>query len=1269
MPCRGFSLPGMFLVHHPMKTRVLKCARRPVSQQRKRGFSLIASLTLLALLALLACAMMGLVASLQRISGQEILVTQARQQALIGLDAAIAELQEALGPDQRISARSAVLGEDAETVPPHLLGVWNSWSAPLYGEYPAGKPRHISETYTPGRRAMFRRWLISCQDESMVRQIDASNQLSRRKPGQRICLLGEGTLGAQTPQSHYVYADLLHMPLERGRRGSFAWWVSGENQKAHVAIPRVPESKHPVETLRRTWDTPTAVPVDYPEWKMGKPDSRNSAPMLTRAELPLLSRKPQAAGMPYFVDYTTRSFSLLTNAAHGGLKQDLCLLLNKENLDKTEFAPTDESDAPLVPEQWLPERKMSFPIGSWQTLHAYYNCWPNASQKDSLMTTRLIGSLLNHYTRLGGSVFDSSMRYEASADESGSTYLDLRSHQKGNSGAGYARNPVMLGYLCNIALGMKKIEPEAYHLCLYYTPTMLWWNPYNVPMRIAGRRMWAVAAPFKTMPLETFADLDFYGGRQWSSYGVVRPGEAVFQGAREIRKGLGTMSCLDGGEYFQNSLRNATEDIVFRPGEVLIFTPGKQKAGAEPVGEGENLPGSNPWVPGYRAGTVAAWHSPMYRASGVSPQPSRGNVLSLRLACSPHRLNDGQLLADGNPACMTIANGFGGISSAEVKPHPLDPELPDISSEEGKHIHSPQRFLMDWYSPVLGEGNRILADSLQWYGSSFQNDVGQPYYVTSLGIVTKSADDAVDTQAYPGMDFRTKLWQHSSPAFWGASLCRADHQQRQYHPYQLAVLAVGDGMMASPIPSIGRNGVLGGTSGGEQVSFASVLELPVHPPFSLAGFAGMRLHPGWFRTPGGVGAPRLALQRMQYQSGVPGVGIGNSFADPCLPPNAVYASCSSEEKGKPVVMADEFYDHALLINDALWDRWFCSSVSDMPSLDGLGTIPASRTLERFLVANEALPVSRYVRHPSAWRSEQALKRIIQADGWKIIASHLMVNGGFNVNSTSVAAWTAVLQGLAARQLATAEGGKMRLVEPAKKPTQVAFSRFMLSTTDKSTDSVGSYSPLQGSAAFRTDAGYGTSAWSEVRLLNQDDIRRLAEEMVRQVRARGPFLSMSDFINRRLDPKGGEHALKGALQAAIDSTDVNRDFREVQVSPQQGNLYRFPQAEKGDMHTAAPGYLIQSDVLASLGNILTVRDDTFTVRAYGCVRDATNAILSQCWCEATVQRTIDYVDPTDAPTAAAFSPNLRHTTTLSPLNRKWGRRFRVISFKWLDYWDL
>ena len=44
--------------------------------------------------------------------------------------------------------------------------------------------------------------------------------------------------------------------------------------------------------------------------------------------------------------------------------------------------------------------------------------------------------------------------------------------------------------------------------------------------------------------------------------------------------------------------------------------------------------------------------------------------------------------------------------------------------------------------------------------------------------------------------------------------------------------------------------------------------------------------------------------------------------------------------------------------------------------------------------------------------------------------------------------------------------------------------------------------------------------------------------------------------------------------------------------------RSPDAAKGSVFTAARRYLIQSDVLAVLGNILTTRDDTFTIRAYG-----------------------------------------------------------------------
>ena len=187
--------------------------------------------------------------------------------------------------------------------------------------------------------------------------------------------------------------------------------------------------------------------------------------------------------------------------------------------------------------------------------------------------------------------------------------------------------------------------------------------------------------------------------------------------------------------------------------------------------------------------------------------------------------------------------------------------------------------------------------------------------------------------------------------------------------------------------------------------------------------------------------------------------------------------------------------------------------------------------------------------------------------------------------------------------------------------------------------------------------------------------QLAREIVKKVRERGPFLNMSDFINRRLDG-GSDTALTGALQAAIDATDINQAFTDASYNvtvQKNGSLYKYQKAAEGSMYTAAPGYLIQSDVLASLGNILTVRDDTFTVRAYGCVRNSRKTVLSQAWCEATVQRTIEYVDPTNVPEDSdrpeANPLKNGATRKLTDINRIMGRKLRIISFRWLDKWDI
>jgi hypothetical protein len=166
-----------------------------------------------------------------------------------------------------------------------------------------------------------------------------------------------------------------------------------------------------------------------------------------------------------------------------------------------------------------------------------------------------------------------------------------------------------------------------------------------------------------------------------------------------------------------------------------------------------------------------------------------------------------------------------------------------------------------------------------------------------------------------------------------------------------------------------------------------------------------------------------------------------------------------------------------------------------------------------------------------------------------------------------------------------------------------------------------------------------------------------------VRLRGPFLSISDFVNRR---PGSDKvlAVSGALQSALDDADVsiNEAYRQgsLSLSLAEANAkgFPFPEAEAGPKAIGAPGYVKQGDLLTTLGPMINVRGDTFVIRAYGEAREGSN-VTARAWCEVTVQRVPDYVDPAnnayDAP--AAVNANV--------VNKNFGRRFNIVSFRYLD----
>ena len=85
---------------------------------------------------------------------------------------------------------------------------------------------------------------------------------------------------------------------------------------------------------------------------------------------------------------------------------------------------------------------------------------------------------------------------------------------------------------------------------------------------------------------------------------------------------------------------------------------------------------------------------------------------------------------------------------------------------------------------------------------------------------------------------------------------------------------------------------------------------------------------------------------------------------------------------------------------------------------------------------------------------------------------------------------------------------------------------------------------------------------------------------------------------------------------------------------------------------------QGDLLTTMAPLLAVRGDTFLIRAYGEARDPDGNVETRAWCEATVQRTPDYLDPADM--------NHLATKDLSKnTNKILGRRFEIISFRYLN----
>lgn len=426
--------------------------------------------------------------------------------------------------------------------------------------------------------------------------------------------------------------------------------------------------------------------------------------------------------------------------------------------------------------------------------------------------------------------------------------------------------------------------------------------------------------------------------------------------------------------------------------------------------------------------------------------------------------------------------------------------------------------------------------------------------------------------------------------------------------------------------------------------------------------------------------PLMSLGQLQHAQLDPyGFGttytFGNGTANVNIPRAQQYKSRQIAPPGSaPIRTSDPLYDMSWHTNRALWDRYFLSTAP--------ATLAQSDIDENIPLPNARMEYARGTQNnPTASKLRPASPQAFLES-----AANLMVKGGFNLNSTSVDAWRAVLTGTSQLTVPSTLANPQYSSEPLN-AMMPRFSRDV--RTSNGTDANG-LTNMWSAADARTnmyrgnrelllfrEIGKTNESISDAQERLHEVAGELAEKIVAEIRLRGPFLSISDFANRKL--ANGDEGIRGTLQAALDkmeSSEVNpetsfsqigafvdTDTKNNAVPGWDGEHYMgTPSSEKGSSSNSrtamAPKHLTQADILSTIGPSLSARSDTFTIRGYGESLDASGNVVAQAWCEAIVQRQPDYVHLGDE----AWVPPQELTQAI---NKTLGRRFSITVFRWLS----
>ncbi|MDR1413749.1 MAG: hypothetical protein LBI56_02315 [Puniceicoccales bacterium] len=229
-----------------------------------------------------------------------------------------------------------------------------------------------------------------------------------------------------------------------------------------------------------------------------------------------------------------------------------------------------------------------------------------------------------------------------------------------------------------------------------------------------------------------------------------------------------------------------------------------------------------------------------------------------------------------------------------------------------------------------------------------------------------------------------------------------------------------------------------------------------------------------------------------------------------------------------------------------------------------------------------------------------------------LAAVLLVNGAFNANSHSSLAWKCLLS-----SVKNTRG-------------EVIFPKF-----------------------------YSEATIHQFPSFDERQVGRLAEKISQLIRENpNPFSTVGNFANRIISSNAADCTRVGTLQRAIDESGINANLEKTFINSQKNIPSYDDISASGYLEENLPNVVNQGDILQLTSHFLCARGDTFLVRAFGDHLGSSGDVLGRAYCEAIVQRVPEYVNDNENMPGDGLD-------NLSNTNKKFGRRYKIILFRWLD----